>query len=578
MKRKVLVLGYDTRSFLSVVRSLGRAGIEVHVAWHQPDSPAIRSRYITSAHELPPFQMDDDLWKMRLIELVDREKYDLIIPCHDSALAPLQQHRSDLEPHGRFYLVSDEAFATFSDKFRTAELARSLGIRVPREVLVNDLEELEKAISEFQYPVVLKPQASFNPRDPQFRREVSKVYGRDELMEAFHVLAQDGPVALQENVLGGGVGLETLIKSGKLLMAFQHVRLHEPPRGGGSSYRMSTALTPGLLEASMRLLKAVDYTGVAMVEFKLDPITGRWALMEVNARFWGSLPLAIAAGADFPLALFQMLVEGRTDFHSSYRVGICCRNWEADAEWMLGNLRADRSDPTLTTRPIADVMAETVKNVVLLRERSDTLALDDPSPAWGELSQIVRRKFFAACRKASSAVRLSRPSRRWIQWRLQRRLRRAGRVLFVCKGNVCRSPFAEGVARAHLHLVEVASAGYLPPAGRRPPEHALAAAAAAGFDLSRHRSQVLTQELAGRADVIFVFDEENYQHVVTTYPSLRKRVFLLGIFSPADSLFIKDPWGRESETFSECYEQIAKAVASLAKKIPMAEVEPVPDR
>ena len=38
MKRKVLVLGHDSQSFLSVIRSLGRAGIEVHVAWHQPDS------------------------------------------------------------------------------------------------------------------------------------------------------------------------------------------------------------------------------------------------------------------------------------------------------------------------------------------------------------------------------------------------------------------------------------------------------------------------------------------------------------------------------------------------------------
>ena len=78
------------------------------------------------------------------------------------------------------------------------------------------------------------------------------------------------------------------MKSGEVLLAFQHVRLHEPPRGGGSSYRMSTALTPELLDASVRLLKSVDYTGVAMVEFKVDPKTGRWALMEVNGRFWGS--------------------------------------------------------------------------------------------------------------------------------------------------------------------------------------------------------------------------------------------------------------------------------------------------
>ena len=72
-----------------------------------------------------------------MIDLVTREKFDLVIPCHDSSIAPLQQHRADLEPHGRFYLISDEAFGVLSDKLKTNELARSLGIHVPREVVLS---------------------------------------------------------------------------------------------------------------------------------------------------------------------------------------------------------------------------------------------------------------------------------------------------------------------------------------------------------------------------------------------------------------------------------------------------------
>ena len=578
MKRKVLVLGHDSRSFLSVVRSLGRAGIQVDVAWHQPDSAAVRSRYIASAHDIPPFRMDDDLWKTRMIELVTREKFDLVIPCHDSCLVPLQQHRADLEPNGRFYLISDAAFAVFFDKFRTSELAQALGIAVPREMRVNNLEDLERAMNRFEYPVVLKPRGSFNPGNPASRHEVRKVYGKEELRQAFHALAGAEPLALQENVLGRGVGVELLMRSGEVLLAFQHVRLHEPPRGGGASYRMSTPLTPELLNASVRLLNALDYTGVAMVEFKVDPKTGRWALMEVNARFWGSLPLAVAAGADFPLALFQMLVEGRTEFKNNYRVGVCCRHWESDAEWLLANLRADGTDPTLTTRPLSGLITETVKNLILLRERSDTLTLDDPKPAWHELSKLVRRALSGARRKLGSAVIHSRPSRRWVQGRLYRQLRSARRILFVCKGNVCRGPFAEAVARERLCGIQVASAGYLPVASRQSPEHAYAAAAAAGFDLSKHRSQILTQELVYGADVIFVFDQENLEHVIGTYPSMRDRVFLLGMLCPSGSLFINDPWGLEPETFGECYRHIAKAVACLAEKMPMSEARPVAAR
>ena len=77
------------------------------------------------------------------------------------------------------------------------------------------------------------------------------------------------------------------------------------------------------------------------------------------------------------------------------------------------------------------------------------------------------------------------------------------------------------------------------------------------------------------ADVIFVFDHENYDHVTRAYPRMRKRVFLLGTLCPSDSLFISDPWGLEAETFGECYRQIAKAIACLAEKNPMSGRRPV---
>jgi protein-tyrosine-phosphatase len=329
---------------------------------------------------------------------------------------------------------------------------------------------------------------------------------------------------------------------------------------------MSTPLTPELLDASVRLLKALDYTGVAMVEFKVDPKTGHWALIEVNGRFWGSLPLALAAGADFPLALFRMLVEGRTDFPKGYRVGVCCRNWESDVEWLSANLRADRTDPTLTTRSLAGVVAEAVKNVTLLRERSDTFAVDDPGPAWHELAELARRKWSGLRGKLERRLMRSGPARRRSEARLRVRLRGARRLLFVCKGNICRSPFAEAVARGCPGSTpEVESAGYLPRPGRPSPEHALDAAAALGIDLSGHRSQVLTDALVDQADVIFVFDYENYRHVVTTCPSARGRVFPLGALCAAGPLFIEDPWGRGPLSFEECYRQIGEALGHMTE-------------
>ena len=131
----------------------------------------------------------------------------------------------------------------------------------------------------------------------------------------------------------------------------------------------------------------------------MNPTTGDWVFIEVNARFWGSLPLALAAGADFPLALYQFLMSGRTSFPERHRLGLCCRNWRLDRSWFSANFRANRSDPTLAARPLWRVFTETCANVIALRERSDCFTLDDPGPGvaeWrlmaGEVVAGVQRK------------------------------------------------------------------------------------------------------------------------------------------------------------------------------------------
>jgi hypothetical protein len=75
------VLGSDTRSFLSVIRSLGRGRVQVHVAWHHADTPALRSRYVCAAHVLPPYDEQSEAWKTALIALMRREAFDLVLPC-----------------------------------------------------------------------------------------------------------------------------------------------------------------------------------------------------------------------------------------------------------------------------------------------------------------------------------------------------------------------------------------------------------------------------------------------------------------------------------------------------------------
>jgi predicted ATP-grasp superfamily ATP-dependent carboligase len=142
---------------------------------------------------------------------------------------------------------------------------------------------------------------------------------------------QKHPFLLQEYVRGTGKGLFALYDRGQAIAFFEHRRIREkPPSGGVSVLSESCAADPVLVANSRRLLDYANWDGVAMVEYKVSD-QGVAYLMEVNARFWGSLQLAVDAGVDFPYMLFQSTVGESPQFDGTYRIGI--RN-----RWLLGDL------------------------------------------------------------------------------------------------------------------------------------------------------------------------------------------------------------------------------------------------
>jgi protein-tyrosine-phosphatase/predicted ATP-grasp superfamily ATP-dependent carboligase len=564
-----LVLGSDTRSFLTVVRSLGRAGLTVHVAWCDPEGIAARSRYVSRIHDLPEYAVDAPDWKAALLDLLQRQPFDLVIPCDDPSILPLQANRTEFEALAPIYLLSQEAFQITIDKGRTQALAASCGVPVPRSDVVSTEEAALMFGRRFGFPVVVKPASSFTLDDVATKRAVRTTTSGSELTEAIADLRPGENALLQEFIGGVGAGVEILAREGKILVAFQHVRVHEPLCGGGSSYRKSAGLDPRLLEATTKLIHALHYTGVAMVEFRVDDQTGRWVLLEINGRFWGSLPLAVAAGCDFPRYLVEMLIDGRTDFPPSYRVGLFARNWSQDARWF-----EERFAASGYRRQVLVDLAHGTARAVTGRERSDTMVLDDPIPGLLELEALARLCATSAQRRLRRAIRRSPPAREWTKRRLLARLNRSTSLLFLCKGNICRSAFAEEYARRVLpETYNIRSAGHLSTcAGRPSPDTALAAARKLGIDLSSHTSGVLTQELVECADLILAFDDEQLAAIEQMFPRARRKTHLMGALDETGDPVISDPYGKTEHEFVTTFSTIAALIdlipgASAAKPV-----------
>lgn len=136
-------------------------------------------------------------------------------------------------------------------------------------------------------------------------------------------------------------------------------------------------------------------------------------------------------------------------------------------------------------------------------------------------------------------------------------------LLFVCLGNICRSPFAERLALSQLPADRrAASAGHYPDPGRRSPLDAIAVADGFGVDLRPHRSRVLSRALLEEADAVFVCDRQNHRAIAVGHPWATERTHFLGALDPEGALTIGDPFGGAAAEYEATYRQIAGAIAA----------------
>jgi protein-tyrosine phosphatase len=154
-----------------------------------------------------------------------------------------------------------------------------------------------------------------------------------------------------------------------------------------------------------------------------------------------------------------------------------------------------------------------------------------------------------------------------------RRLAPLRSVVFLCYGNVCRSPFAAAVfdrlARQSARIkATVSSAGFVGP-GRQPPQEALAAGLRRSYELDDHRSQLATPTILRGADLIVVMSIEQARAAYLTGGAPRAAIVVLGDFDPApiDRRTILDPWGMRSSAFDQSYDRIERCVRELVAAI-----------
>ena len=341
MSRSVVITDGEQRSALALTRSLGRTGHRVIVAASEGSSLAGASRYAADHIVVPNALENPTAFGDAIVGAVRHFSADILLPVTEASLLAMLPRRESVRPC-IVPFASTEGFIEICDKSLVLEAASRHGIATPRQHVLRSQAELARLNGDLRFPVVVKPARSVADagvtRVKSGATHASDQAGLETIVGG--IANEAYPLLVQERVIGDGIGVFVLLWNGELRAAFAHRRIREkPPSGGVSVLSESVALDPGLLAASVALLRDFDWQGVAMVEYKVDQRKGIPYLMEVNGRFWGSLQLAIDAGVDFPNLLVGAALGEPASPVGDYRLGVRLR-WEwGDVDNLLIRMR-----------------------------------------------------------------------------------------------------------------------------------------------------------------------------------------------------------------------------------------------
>ena len=373
---KVFVTDGQWRKTLAVVRSLGKKGIGVTVGENIRLATALFSKYAAKRVVYPSPGTKPEAFIDYLLDELKQRPYDVLFPMEEETLLLVAKNKERISKLTYLLIPDYEKIEFARNKKNIIKKAQELDIPCPKTWFIEDISEIEKIAGEIRYPVVIKPQVSFGSYG------IKRAKNKEELISRYREVHRIYSFPLIQETIpqeGKAFGVSTLFnKDSELRAVFVHKRLREYPVTGGPSTLRESVKNKRVQELGVRLLKALNWVGVAMVEFKVDPRDGKPKLMEVNPRFWGSLQLAILSGVDFPYLVYRMAREGDIEPVLDYKTGVRCR-WMFPGDFLafFSNLKRFRWTPGFFNPGT----------------NYDILSLRDPGPTLGRILSVYNLLF-----------------------------------------------------------------------------------------------------------------------------------------------------------------------------------------
>jgi predicted ATP-grasp superfamily ATP-dependent carboligase len=378
--RSVVVPAVSAPSSVACLRSLGPRDVHTIVVSEEETPAAFQSKYCDEAVPVPSPHEDLVAYKDALFSLAMRPDVVTIVPVREEDVYVLSKYRDEFREHVATPWPPLGTLARVQDRVRLFDAAESAGVPAPRTRLLESSADWDRrwivksrySILADEYVEGYPPERCVDPPRTDYLRP-----GVAPDVERIRTEMRHTPI-LQEYVpTNHEYGFFALYDRGEAVATFQHRQLRGYSYAGGASAFRESVDLPALEEAGRALLDHLDWHGLAMVEFLRNDTADEFELMEINPRFWSSLPFSVQAGADFPYYYWLLANDRCAEISCEYRTGLAGHLLRGELLYLRSVLTEEIE---LVDRPSASDAVREVARSIVAHPRFDYLSLDDPWP------------------------------------------------------------------------------------------------------------------------------------------------------------------------------------------------------
>lgn len=335
MSDVLLTYGW-VRSSYGALRNLKKHDLEVVVSDSSSIGMCQFSRFSSGFNKYTSHYEDENKFISDVLDICLSKEIKLILPSHNETEI-IARHKHKFSSNLVAMIPEESHCKMFNNKSNAYDYVSKIGIPVPYRIKYSDPNQIAQSLKgKGVKKTVIKlltgnsSKGVFYGENPEHTQRLVK-----RLIEKYELVPSRHP-QIEEYIKGEGYGCSVLYSKGKFITHFTHRRLRDKIETGGTSTFREAAIHEGIEVATKTIFDSLGWNGLAMCEFKVCPDTGRFWFIEINPRMWGSIPLAIESGVQFPYLAWLCATKGANnaiDYHASCKINL---NWKA--RWLLGDI------------------------------------------------------------------------------------------------------------------------------------------------------------------------------------------------------------------------------------------------